>query len=1480
MADSRVKIVDIQVNVAQAVQALAQYGQAIDAAKEMQKKLKKELKDGQITQQQYQTAMAYSRVEVKANQIASNDLTSQIQRQINMVKAQEGSIKQLKAELAQATTQYQNMNRAERESADGTKLKAHIASLKTEIASASAETVSFYRNMGSTSGAEKGLEGLKGKAADLAKQFAMMATGGGLVALGKNIVETTRNFEDGMARVQAVTNATQSEFQMMEEEALKWGSTTRYTATEAANSLENLTRNGLSAEQATAALGPTLQLAQANTIGLAEAADISTNVMNGFGLQVKDMGKVSDVLSSTAAHSATNISQLAEAEKNAAPFGHSLGQSIEEVNAALGVLADVGIKGSDAGSAIRMVLMGLASPTAKQQKAFKELGVSISESTLRSDGLTATLEKLRDSGVMKAANSAEILGDIFGRRVAPQAMALLNNIDGLKTKLEILNNAQGTTARMFSQSYSNLSNSIYGIQSAWEHLLISIGKANDNPMVTVTESIRRGILWISQNLSTVGRAIMDLIASITFVKLAQSAKTSFTEMSTSAIVNAQNASNAVRACQEKEQILLRETAALQAQLENNKTGVVKLSAEQQKLIETQLATKKQQLARTSANIQKLQATEVSKWNEAQAVTTGSTWSKGFATASLAAKAFGKAVGSALKSTVILAAVSLIIEGISKLVGYLKSLQKPLVDLSSVHQQVASDIKRQNQSITQSGAAEAAKQKSQLDLLRAAAANANRPINERKAAIAKLMNIVPGYQAQISQSGKLFEKNTVAITNYVKKLQKAAEAEAAYSMYVENQKKILQAKMTIQDAEQKKNNVSDQLAARGYSRDAKVQTKTTQYGFGEGSDTQQSHYTTNSKGQSIEISSQQAKILRADQGYIEMFNNRIDASNIKVKELTKRNQYLAKSFDLTGVAAKNTGSALDSIGNGGKGNGGGGTTITSDEEDKEAKKKQTAAERAAKAREKQAKAEQEALKATHDAMLATMEDTIEKRRKQIETQYNDEINKLKSRLANERNLTAAAKDAINETIKYKKIKKNQELEKLSDENIKQEVARQQKYIDSRLSIVQKGSKEELDLKRQKIEEEKKLSLINLKNDTKTGVTDATEKRDNAKVDMDKAKSKLDSDKESGVDADTLAKDTHEYNAKVAAYTQMQEQLTQITAQYEQQRIDIEDNARRQKLQAELAYEQQLEADRQQVFTNKLAELEIQGEQETQLQQDLNTLGLSVTTQNEFDKLEVQKQAAQDRLDYLQQFQQQEGESEDAYTQRLADVGMTRLDVETQNTEARKNLASVDAQINQGEINNEEAKKKAFQSIGTSMVSMLDTLGESNSAFAKMSKIITLAQIAIDTGKALSAGIASASSLPYPANLAAIATTVATVLANVATAVSTVKSAKFATGGKVTGPGTGTSDSIPAQLSNGEYVMTAKATKMFEPMLSAMNAIGAGVPIASSRNYSVVQNTNDMTDSFTEAAQTIRPVVSVEEISDTQNRVQTIQSLGNV
>lgn len=136
------------------------------------------------------------------------------------------------------------------------------------------------------------------------------------------------------------------------------------------------------------------------------------------------------------------------------------------------------------------------------------------------------------------------------------------------------------------------------------------------------------------------------------------------------------------------------------------------------------------------------------------------------------------------------------------------------------------------------------------------------------------------------------------------------------------------------------------------------------------------------------------------------------------------------------------------------------------------------------------------------------------------------------------------------------------------------------------------------------------------------------------------------------------------------------------------------------------------------------------------------------------------------------------------------------------------------------------------------------------------------------------------MPYPGNILAVATTVATVLTNIATAVKTVKSAKFAHGGAVYGSGTATSDSIPARLSNGESVMTAAATSMFAPALSAMNQLGGGVPIVVRGGQSEIGE-EMLANAFAKGmARSPRPVVSVEEINNVQARVETLENLGAV
>lgn len=247
----------------------------------------------------------------------------------------------------------------------------------------------------------------------------------------------------------------------------------------------------------------------------------------------------------------------------------------------------------------------------------------------------------------------------------------------------------------------------------------------------------------------------------------------------------------------------------------------------------------------------------------------------------------------------------------------------------------------------------------------------------------------------------------------------------------------------------------------------------------------------------------------------------------------------------------------------------------------------------------------------------------------------------------------------------------------------------------------------------------------------------------------------------------------------------------------------------------------------------------------------------------DELQVELENAKKRLDSLQQL---EGESDAEFKARQLEAQQEYLD-------AKEELA-------QREIEIEQAKFEAASQITGALSGLFEELGESNKSFAILSKTLALAEIAINTGKAIAAGVAQSQSVPFPGNLEAIASTVATVLANITTAISTVKSAKFATGGLVTGPGTGTSDSIPAMLSNGESVMTAKATAMFAPMLSAINVAGGGVPIQVREKSSQALGEEMIARSIAKGMQNVHPVVSVTEINKVGSQVKVVENLGSI
>lgn len=302
------------------------------------------------------------------------------------------------------------------------------------------------------------------------------------------------------------------------------------------------------------------------------------------------------------------------------------------------------------------------------------------------------------------------------------------------------------------------------------------------------------------------------------------------------------------------------------------------------------------------------------------------------------------------------------------------------------------------------------------------------------------------------------------------------------------------------------------------------------------------------------------------------------------------------------------------------------------------------------------------------------------------------------------------------------------------------------------------------------------------------------------------------------------------------------------QEEEARTEFEQSVRERQIEAITTQFEQEQELRNLDYENRLLQYEEFGASEIQI---------------EGEKLAQQIQQKQDAYDkellLLQNMKRRENET-------IAEYENRRLAQE-------KKVANAEAQIT-------KAKSEMNNFLFDSFKAGIDAMGEHNKAFAILSKTLALAEIAINTGKAIAAGTAQAMSVPFPANLAAIATTIATVMANITTAINTVKSAKFATGGLVTGPGTGTSDSIPAMLSNGESVMTARTTSMFAPILSSFNQMGGGVPISVAESSNQTLGEDMLARSIQKGMAGIRPVVSVEEITQVSNRVEVVETAGTL
>ncbi|ELV99841.1 phage tail tape measure protein, TP901 family, core region [Escherichia coli PA47] len=364
--------------------------------------------------------------------------------------------------------------------------------------------------------------------------LAIGAAAAGGYAAGR-FLQPAIGFGKEMSRVQALTRIDKNspQFKALREQALKLGSETQFTAGDAASGQAFLAMAGFTPQAIQAALPGVLSMATAGGMDLGETADIGSNILTQFGLSADQMDRVGDTLTAAFTRTNTDLRALGETMKYAGPVAGKLGISLEQAAAMAGVLANMGIRGSDAGTAMRASLARLASPPKAAAEALKELGVSVSDANGKMRPMEDLLADLyKATRKYGEVDRVSFFKDIAGEEAFTSFMALVDAAgDGSLPKLrKELEGARGEAERTAKVMANNLDGDLKSLGSAWEGLRIRIADLIDGPLRSVTQWLTRVVSKVTalaqahpvltRQLLIAGGALLAVTATVGSLSLA------------------------------------------------------------------------------------------------------------------------------------------------------------------------------------------------------------------------------------------------------------------------------------------------------------------------------------------------------------------------------------------------------------------------------------------------------------------------------------------------------------------------------------------------------------------------------------------------------------------------------------------------------------------------------------------------------------------------------------------------------------------------------------------------------------------------------------------------------------------------------------------------------------------------------------------------------------------------------------------------
>lgn len=299
-----------------------------------------------------------------------------------------------------------------------------------------------------------------------------------LATIGAMALKTTADFDAGMSEVKAISGATGTEFKQLETKAIQMGAKTKYSATETASAFKYMAMAGWDTNDMLSGISGVMNLAAASGEDLATTSDIVTDALTAFGLSAKDSSHFADILAQASSRSNTNVGLMGETFKYVAPVAGALGYSAEDCAVAIGLMANSGIKASQAGTALRSLFTRLAKPTDTVAAAMEKYNITLTDANGNMKPLSTLMSEMRDrfSGLSEA-QKANLAATLAGQEGMSGLLAIVNSSDDdFKNLTDSINNADGASERMAKTMQDNLKGSFTIFKSTVESAAISIGK--------------------------------------------------------------------------------------------------------------------------------------------------------------------------------------------------------------------------------------------------------------------------------------------------------------------------------------------------------------------------------------------------------------------------------------------------------------------------------------------------------------------------------------------------------------------------------------------------------------------------------------------------------------------------------------------------------------------------------------------------------------------------------------------------------------------------------------------------------------------------------------------------------------------------------------------------------------------------------------------------------------------------------------------